>query len=120
MLDHLAGRPARAAWRCTVGNEIFALAEEKVIGCRADPVTGAPGFKLNLTEPLPEPDAPATATNNGWLIELADGTISNLATGVGDEKRINYLCSEEDIVILSDLEPGPVWMAEKAIVSFTV
>jgi len=37
-----------------------------------------------------------------------------------DEKRINYLCAdpEQDVVILGDLQPGEVWMAEKATVSF--
>ncbi|MFQ5812503.1 MAG: hypothetical protein ACE5I2_04855, partial [Anaerolineae bacterium] len=101
----------------------FALEDGEVIVCGANPVTGEAGLKLNLTEPLPEPELPAEPANNAWLVELADGTICGFATGatgaVG-EKRINYLCAdpEQDVVILGDLQPGEVWRAEKAIVSF--
>ena len=121
--------PRADAWRCMVDSGIFdpcfALEDGEVIVCGANPMTGEAGFKLNLTEPLPESELPAEPTNNAWLVELADDTICGFATGATgtvDEKRINYLCrspeAEKRVVILGDLQPGEVWMAEKAIVSF--
>ena len=114
------------AWRCAVGNEIHDpcfSADDGVI-CGADPMTGATGFALTLTEPLPAAEAPPDAATHAWLVELADGTVCGFATGatggVGDE-RINYLCPSPDpgqqVVILGDLQPGMVWMAHRAAVS---
>jgi hypothetical protein len=112
------------AWRCTVGNEIldpcFVLDEGKIVVCGADPAADKSGFKLKLTEPLPEPDVPAEALagNKAWLVELDDGTFCYFLSGatlVFDEKRINYGCLD-DSSILGDLQPGPIWTAERVII----
>ena len=81
-------------------------------------------FALTLTEPLPAAEAPPDAATHAWLVELADGTVCEYATGatggVGDE-RINYLCPSPDpgqqVVILGDLQPGTVWTAHRAVVT---
>jgi hypothetical protein len=107
-----------------VGNAIFdpcfAIGSDNTIVCGANPATNEPGFKVKLTEPLPTPDVPAQAEENyrGWLIELADGTICNYATGATtgvNGERVNYLCSDKS-GILGDLHPGRVWTANKVIV----
>jgi hypothetical protein len=57
-------------------------------------------------------------------VELPDGTVCEFATGATggvDGERINYLCSNPDpdqsVVILDDLQPGAVWMAQRAVLS---
>jgi hypothetical protein len=123
--------PRADAWRCTVGNEIFdpcfELDDSQGVVCDANPITGQPGFKLKLTETLPAPEVPAEAANKGWgwLIELADGTVCGPATGATfpvDGEPATYYCTGtpsegKTVVIAGDLQVGPTWMAEKAIVS---
>lgn len=51
---------------------------------------------------------------NAWLLQLANGATCNFATGataVIDNKRINYLCSDQSS-LLGNLQPGLVWTAE--------
>jgi len=114
------------AWRCTVGNDIFdpCFAEDGSVICGANPTTTTVSFALTLTEPLPAPEVPPDTANHAWLVELADGTVCEFATGatggVGDE-RINYFCPSSDptqsVVILGDLQPGTVWMASWAVLT---
>ena len=96
-MDQFAGRLARDAWRCAVGNGIYdpCFSQDESVICGANPTTTTVSFLLTLTEPLPAPEAPQDTANHAWLVELADGTVCEFATGatggVGGE-RFNYLC----------------------------
>jgi len=123
--------PRAGAWRCMLDSEIhdpcFDLEAGKTVVCDANPATGEPGFKVSLTEPLPMPELPAQPPSAGWgwLVELADGTFCGPATGatfpVGDKPATYYCASagtqKENVVLLGDIQVGPTWMAEKAIVA---
>jgi len=129
-LTNSLAMPSKAAWRCNVGDLIldpcFVLPGEQSVVCNPNPITGDPGVWVQLTEPLPQPDLAVEREDGGWLVELHDGTICNFATGatgVIEGKRISYVCetasgSTGDIVVLGDLQPGKVWLAEKARLSF--
>ena len=114
------------AWRCDVGNAIYdpCFSTDEGVVCGANPTAPTDGFPLLLTEPLPAPEVPQDTTGHAWQVELADGTVCEFATGatggVGDE-RINYFCPSPDptqsVVILSDLQPGTVWMASWAVLT---
>jgi uncharacterized protein len=114
------------AWRCAVGNAIYdpCFSQAGSVICGANPTTTTVSFPLTLTEPLPAPEAPQEAANHAWLVELADGTVCEFATGatggVGGE-RFNYLCPSPNpgqyVVILGDLRPGAVWLAKRAVVT---
>ena len=91
--------------------------EKQTIVCGADPTTNESGFRLNLTNALPEANVTADAGNKAWFIQLADGTTCSFATDATlgfDEKRVNYNCSDESN-ILGDLQAGDVWRAERII-----
>ncbi|MHB0876592.1 MAG: hypothetical protein ACYC5O_11185 [Anaerolineae bacterium] len=113
------------AYRCTVGNSIldpcFTAADGETIVCDADPVTESEGFRLDLSEPLPtpEPTVPGATGPAAWLIRFADGVYCNYATGatggVGEE-RINYLCSDQSVVIGDIDTSGDVWTALRGTV----
>lgn len=121
--------PSRAAWRCSVGNEVldpcFDLGDGEV-ACNPNPLTGYPGTRVKLSQPLPQPDLIVDRATSAWMLQLEDGTICNVATGatgmVGD-KRISYVClaanpkETETVVILGDPQPGKVWTAEKAVLT---
>jgi hypothetical protein len=114
------------AWRCMVGNAIYdpCFSSGESVICGASPVTSTVSFLLTLTEPLPAPDVPQDTAGHAWLVELADGTVCEYATGatggVGDD-RINYFCPSPDpsqyVVILGDLQPDTVWMAKRAVLT---
>lgn len=120
--------PEAHAWRCIVeGDEAHQLnifdpcliaGDSQTLVCGANPVSGDPGFQLNLVEPLPEPEAPDAADagdNRVWLVQLADGTICSYVLGVAgtiNGKRANYTCADGS-VLLNGLQPGPVWTAEQ-------
>ena len=114
------------AWRCMVGNAIYdpCFSQDDSVICGADPVTPTVSFALTLTEPLPAAEIPPDAATYAWLVELPDGTMCGYATGatggVGDE-RIDYMCSssntDQQVVILGDLQPGPLWMASYAVLT---
>lgn len=60
-------------------------------------------------------DEQLVSSTTPWLMELADGAYCNFttgATGLVDDQRINYTCSDEAAVI-GGLQVGPVWGAEK-------
>jgi hypothetical protein len=112
--------PRKGAWRCMTDSSIsdpcFVINGSENLVCDSNPITGDKGFLLKLTKPLPED----TATDNygqgwGWLIQLEDGTACGFitgATGVINNKRINYGCSD-DSYIIGDLDVGTIWKAEK-------
>ncbi len=124
------------AWRCTVGNSIadpcFEIpGESDLLVCTPDPLTGDPGFPLQLTEPLPLSEAALTANGSPWLVELADGARCGVATGATggvNGERINYLCTAESGQLVgllgmpqSGLSAGdassPLWSAQRAVVA---
>ena len=123
-----ASRPD--AWRCMIGNGIvdpcFEYSDSKFVVCNPNPAKDDPGFKLELTQPLPKsnlPNQPSTKeTEGGWLLELADGTLCRPATGargVIAGKVISYYCEKgkegQETSLLDDLTTKePVWTAEKA------
>jgi hypothetical protein len=121
------------AWRCMVGNEIFDPCFEiegaEGVLCGADPAEGKPGFRLNLTEPLPgaesQTNSPPAPHNGGWLVQLEDGTLCSPVTGASgllDGKIITYYCKSRqkgvEVSLLGDLDASsPLWTAEKATYS---
>ncbi|MCB9100706.1 MAG: META domain-containing protein [Anaerolineales bacterium] len=109
------------AWRCTVGNQIydpcFAVDDKPTVVCDANPATGATGFVLELTEPLPEPDA--GDLSQPWLVELADGQICGLMTGTipgVDDRVAPYGCPDGSYLFEGFQQDGDVWLAEKAVI----
>jgi hypothetical protein len=123
------------AWRCMRENFIydpcFAVAgQPRQVVCGADPAKGERGFLLKLTEPLPTPAPAAERAAEPWLIELADGTICEAATGTMaaiEGESVRYPCSDpkpmegkEPIYtgLLGTMYPGKLWTADK--VWFTV
>lgn len=122
--------PRPDAWRCMIGNGIFDPCFQspngKFVVCDPNPARGEPGFRLNLTEPLPGPDVQGRSSDleagGGWLIELADGTLcrpSTGASGMVDGKAMRYYCENgkkgEYVSLLDELDSSkPLWTAEKA------
>jgi dipeptidyl-peptidase 4 len=114
------------AWRCTVGNELYdpCFSSGEAVICGGKPTAPMISFLLKLTEPLPAPEVPQNTDGHAWLVELADGTVCEYATGatggVGGE-RINYFCPSPDpsqsVVILGDLQPAAVWRAKRAVLT---
>ncbi len=114
------------AWRCSLeSGQIYdpclIVDENQTIVCGADPISGEPGVRLNLTEPLPEPTITTQdALTQAWLLELADGTICSFATGATlafDERRVNYNC-EDNSNLLGELQnEGDIWRAERVIIA---
>ncbi|KKS06570.1 MAG: hypothetical protein UY16_C0073G0004 [Candidatus Gottesmanbacteria bacterium GW2011_GWA2_47_9] len=110
----------KGAWRCAVGNAIFdpcfTISGSKNLVCNANPVMGENGFLLKLAESLPSDTSVDNSGRGwGWLIELEDGTTCKFitgATGLIDDKRINYDCSDGSF-ILGDLQIGTIWKAEQ-------
>ena len=111
------------AWRCTVGNQIydpcFEVNDAPTVVCGANPTTGDTGFVLELTEPLPEPNAGQGQSSKAWLVELADGQVCGLMTGtvpgVGD-RVAPYGCPDGSNLFEDFQQDGDVWMAEKAVI----
>lgn len=116
--------PAKSAYRCSVGNQIYDpcifAVDGKTLVCGADPIKNTPGFVLETTSPLPEPETDGETLTNPWLIEFASGRICSFAqgaSGVVGTQRINYYCeSDEDtnIVVIGDLKRGKLWNATRA------
>jgi hypothetical protein len=109
------------AYRCTVGNTIydpcFIVDNEPTLVCGADPTTNEIGFVLELTEPLPAPDASTLPVAQPWLIELADGPICGLMQGTrpGNEQGVGAYGCTDQTYLLEDLQPGDVWQAEQVV-----
>jgi len=119
------------AWRCMIGNSImdpcFSLpGASGAVECGADPLKGEPGFRLNLTQPLPGPfPTPSASYQRAWLLLLSDGVgcvFLTGATGAVHNDRINYQCSDskpdgnqyDDVI--GELSPGKVQRADRATV----
>jgi hypothetical protein len=107
--------------------------------CDANPADGSAGFVMKLTEPFPKPESqpgqpnPPSPKPTPWIIELADGTLCQAATGtmafVADD-TVRYPCappagasgagheSQVEVGVLDNLKPGKIWIADE--VWFTV
>ena len=123
------------AWRCMLGNRIYdpcfeATGQTNQVICGANPVKHKDGFSLILTKPLPSRPQDK-APPQPWLLELADGSLCEAATGtmaVIDGEPVRYPCnspspgeskaSKLNCGLLDKLHPAPVWRADK--VCFTV
>jgi hypothetical protein len=120
------------AWRCMHENMIYdpcfeVAGRSQQVVCGASPVAHKDGFLLP-TQPLPVRPA-ANATPQPWLIELADGSVCEAATGtmaVIDGEPVRYPCtvsssrkSGTDKVycgLLSKLHPAKIWMADEVCI----
>lgn len=113
------------AWRCMVGNQIFdpCFTQGRSVVCGIDPATGAQGFLLALSRPLPAPDAaPDGEENTAWLIELPGGIFCNRATGARglvEGQITTYYCTsgndQHSRMVLGELKPGTVWTADVSV-----
>ena len=119
--------PASYAWRCVVGNQLFdpCFTADDASGmvCGVDPLRDEAGFAIQLTAPLPDQDAPAASASSAWMVELTDDTVclfDTVGAGRVDGQHISYFCerpatAKADIVLIGDLQPGDVWMAQRAM-----
>ncbi len=118
--------PRDNAWRCMAGNEIFdpCFAFGPAVVCGVNPAMANEGFRLVLDKPIPSTPAAASGeTNTGWLIQLADGTICNRATGARgmvDGQMTTYYCTsknpDDSAAVLGELTAGMVWKADVAVI----
>jgi len=116
-----SGLQREDAYRCStedgmIYDPCFVVDDAPTVVCGADPITGAAGFVLELTEPLPEPEL--GTLSQPWLVELQDGTVCGLSTGTApviDDVRADYACDDFSN-LLGELQQGEIWMAEQAII----
>jgi hypothetical protein len=111
------------AWRCTTDDNVihdpcFQVDDAPTIVCDADPVTGAEGFVLELSEPLPAVDV--GNVSQFWKIELASGTICGLMTGtipgVGDQVAPYGCADEAQSYLMEDIDMEfTVWWAQDVV-----
>jgi hypothetical protein len=131
-----SGTPKRPdAWRCTVENHIFDPCfeiispfgprdeENTVVVCGSDPINNEQGFRLNLTQPLPQQNKHDLSEDPSiaWIIELDDGRICRFsygATGAVFNDRANYMCEgnmyHDGGWIIGYPKTGNTWQAELA------
>lgn len=116
--------PREGAWRCMAGNEIFdpCFAFGPAVVCGVNPAADQQGFRLVLDRPLLSTLAVSAEADTGWLIQLADGTICNRATGARgmvDGQMTTYYCTskrnDDSAAVLGELRTGRVWTAEVAV-----
>ena len=117
------------AWRCMAGNEIFdpCFVLGPAVVCGVNPATNKQGFRLVLDKPLPSTrPAASEEADTGWLIQLADRTICNRATGargVVDGQMTTYYCTSkshaDSAAVLGELKTGRVWTADVAVIDRT-
>jgi len=128
------------AWRCMEDNSISDPCFEVrgnlgEVVCDANPADGSAGFVMKLTESLPKPEGHPSPESpaSPWIIELADGTLCQAATGtmaaIGDQ-AVRYPCAPPasegtaahqpaiEVGVLDNLKPGKIWIADE--VWFTV
>ncbi|HTW89417.1 MAG TPA: hypothetical protein VMD75_15580 [Candidatus Binataceae bacterium] len=125
----------QGVWRCMRENFIYdpcfgVSGQPRQVVCGADPAKGNHGFVLKLTEPLPVPASSGDRSPEPWLIELADGSICEAATGTMaaiDGESVRYPCSgpKPEVGVqpiytglLGSMYPGKLWTADQ--VWFTV
>jgi hypothetical protein len=119
--DILAGA---SAWRCGLtGGEVFdpclLAADGRTVVCGANPVDGAPGFALELTQPLPDAAVEAKERPGAWIIELGSGAICRYTqetTVIIEGERINFSCSDRT-QLLGDINKGAALWTIDAIIT---
>jgi hypothetical protein len=115
------------SWRCTVDNQVFdpcLLAEDgETIVCGADPSSNTPGFRVELTHAMPEPEvslfrtAPAAPL---WELLLEDGSVCTLFTGASmqlEDTPVTYVCSDSEVLLGEIDQSGERWQVQKAAIS---
>jgi hypothetical protein len=110
------------AWRCTTeDNQIhdpcFQVDDTPTLVCDADPVTGAEGFVLELTAPLPAVDT--GSMSEPWMIQLEGGTVCGLMTGTipgGADWLAPYGCQDQSYLLDQFDTANPVWLAQQVTV----
>jgi hypothetical protein len=67
---------------------------------------------------------PPDTAGHAWLVELADETVCEYATGATggvSGERINYFCPSpnpgQSVVLLGDLGEGSPWLAKRAVLT---
>lgn len=117
--------PRQGVWRCMVGNSIHdpcfsSSSFPDAVICHPSPFNDS-GFKLNLTEPLP--DDSHYLPNAVWIFELEDGALCYPgATGTnpyGVTGRNIWRDCDDGTQIEGDPQPGEVWTAERVRVNLT-
>lgn len=109
-----------SAWRCQVGTDTYdpclTAADGQTLVCSSNPATAEPGFKLELTAPLPEVQPTAAVPSSIWLFQSGDNaTCTALAalTVQIDGKPITHVCSDGAVILGDVNETGDLWQAEK-------
>jgi hypothetical protein len=117
------------AWRCTTDDNLLhdpcfevdggETVETPVVVCGADPISGAAGFVLELSEPLPAPEP--GDLSRPWLVQLSDGTFCGLLTGTvpgADGQVAPYGCADQARSYLMEefLIFDPVWFAQSVVI----
>lgn len=136
--------PARGAWRCMAGNEIYdpcfgVKGRTDRVVCGADPFQQSKPFFIELTAPLKA--APAKSVSKSkpnrelplepWLVELRDGTRCGRMTGtlaVIDDEPVAFGCWKPtrkgtahkgpDVGLLGDFSKGKLWTATEVVYEF--
>lgn len=136
--------PARGAWRCMAGNEIYdpcfsVKGRTDRVVCGADPFQQSKPFLMELTAPLKT--APAESISKSrpnrkpqlepWLIELGDGTRCGRMTGtlaVIDNEPVAFGCWKPtrkveahkgpEIGLLGDFSRGKLWTVTEVVYEF--
>ncbi len=116
-----------SSWRCTVDNQIFdpcLLAEDgESVVCGATPSANSPGFRVELTRPLPEPEIRlfrAEPTARLWELRLDDGSVCSLLTGTTvliEDAPVTYVCSDSEVLLGEIDQSGERWQVQKASIS---
>jgi hypothetical protein len=109
------------AWRCIDTNQsifdpcISPLNETGYVVCDAYPLRGGDGFKLYLTQPLPNPVPidPNLEKSFAWAFKLFDGTTCSLIQASTWPTCLpRYSCSD-GLEVKDFPNPGALWMAER-------
>lgn len=115
------------AWRCgtdtgTVYDPCFSIAahDDTHVVCGADPATGATGIWLTLREPFFLPPI-EQQTPQFWRLALVDQTTCTILAGATltfANQPLRYQC-DDGRFILGNLQPGPLWLAQKVAIAPT-
>lgn len=116
------------AWKC-VSNKVvydpcFSIALNDLVYCKVSPLEEASDFLIRLANPLPSPVIPKNINANwAWFLALEDGT--ELSPYIGARPMIDgepafyssKIVNGERAVIIGDLVSGPIWTAEKKVLT---
>ncbi len=108
------------AWECVVDDEVvdpcFTASDGETVVCLPAPPVNAPGFALDLTRPLPAPEAGADIPSDVWLFRTREGNLCSVAgrvsVQVGD-RRVTHVCTDGTAVLGGIDTSTAVWTVEK-------